>query len=83
VGGVLEGEGTLELSCTNLELRESTPLGIEVYQLYGRLSGTSGIGSLYLGTTVEITDLTVEDETCQTEIERVAVVALRILALIL
>ena len=83
MGRILIREGTFELSCTNLKLGESAPLSIEIYQLDGRLTRTFHVGSLYLGTPVEITDLTVEDETRQTEIKRVRVVSFRVLSLIL
>ena len=71
VGGVLECEGTLELTCTDLELRILAPFSVEVDELYGGLSGTRGIGALDLGAPVEVADLTVEDETGQTEIKGV------------
>ena len=71
VGGILEGEGTFELSGTHLELRVFAPLCVEVYQLYGRLSRTCGVGALNLGTPVEVTDFSIQDETGQTQFERV------------
>ena len=83
VGGVLECEATFELPRTDLELWESAPLGIEIYELNGGLSRTSGVSALNLGAPVEVANLTIEDETSQTEVEGVRVVALRILSLIL
>ena len=65
VRGVLKGERTLELTCANLELWESSPFCIEVNELNGGLTRTSGVGTLNLGAPVEVTDLTVEDETGQ------------------
>ena len=83
VGGVLKGEGTLELSGSDLELRVFTPFSIEVYELYGRLSGTSGVCALNLCTPVEVANLAIEDETGQTQVEGVGVVTFGILTLIL
>ena len=73
VGGVLEGEGTLELTGTHLELGVLTPFCVEVNKLYGGLSGACGVSSLDLGTPIEITDFTIEDETGQTQVEGVTV----------
>ena len=83
MGGVLKGEGALELSYTDFELRVFTPFSIEVYQLYRRLTGTLYVGTLDLCTPVEVTDLTVENETGQAEVEGVRVVTFGILSLIL
>ena len=83
VRGVLKGERTLELTSADLELWESSPFCIEVNELNGGLTRTSGVGTLNLGAPVEVTDLTVEDETGQTQVEGVRVVAFRILSLIL
>ena len=65
VRGVLKGERTLELTSADLELWESSPFCIEVNELNGGLTRTSGVGTLNLGAPVEVTDLTVEDETGQ------------------
>ena len=83
MGGVLKCEATLELSGTDLELWISSPFCIEVNELNGGLTRTSGVGTLNLGAPVEVTDLTVEDETGQTQIEGVGMVAFGVLSDIL
>ena len=47
------------------------------------LAWACGIGTLNLGTPVEVADLTVEDKTRQTQVERIRVVTLGVLSLIL
>ena len=71
VGWVLKSKGTLELSCTDFELRESSPFCIEVYQLYCWLARSCGVRSLNLGAPVEVANLAVQNETSQTKFESV------------
>ena len=83
MGGILKGEGALELSCTNLELLVLHPFSIEVYQLYCRLTGSFGISTLDLGAPVEVADLAVQDETGQTKVEGIGVGSFLVNALVL
>ena len=83
MGGVLEREGTLELANSHLEFFVLGPLGIEVDQLYGGLSGPRCIGALHLSTPVEVAYLAVENHTEQAQVERVGVFAFGVFALIL
>ena len=83
MGGVLIREGALELSGTNLELRILAPFCIEVYQLNGGLTRTCGVGSLNLGTPVEVANLAIKDETGQTQVEGVRLGIFLVSALIL
>ena len=83
MGGVFIGECAFELSGANLELRIFAPFCVEVHELYGGLSWTSGVSALNLCTPVEVANLTVEDETGQTKVECVAVCSLLVFTLIL
>ena len=83
VGGVLVGEGALELSCAYLEFWIFAPLRIKVYKLYCGLSRTCCIGALDLSTPVEVADFAVENETGKTQVEGVRVVSFGVLSLIL
>ena len=83
MGGVFKSEGAFKLTGTYLEFRIPAPFCIEVYELYGRLSRTCGIGSLNLGAPVEVANLSIQNETGQTEVEGVAVRTLFVFTLIL
>ena len=83
VHGVLEGEGALEFAALDTQPFEFPPLGVEVYEHHGGFAGTLGGGGLYLHSPVEVADLAVEHQTCESQIEIVVIAAFPVLILIL
>ena len=83
MSGVLESKGTLELAYPNAELLVLGPLSIQVHKLECGFACSLGIGALTLDTPVEFTNLSIENQTHQAQIELVMVAALLVLILIL
>ena len=71
------------MTSTNLELWILTPFCIEVYQLNGGLTWSLDVGTLNLGTPVKVANLTIKDETGQTQVEGVRLGIFLVSALIL
>ena len=83
MGGIFEGESTLELAYLDTEEVVLLPLGKEVDKHDGWVAGAGIRRSLKLNAPGYVTYLTIKDEAEQTQVESIFAFVIRVLSLIL